>query len=308
MEKNSKAAILMSTFNGAEFLSEQLNSLMKQSHNDIEIFIRDDGSVDETIEIIEEYRNKYKNIHFFKGENIGFIKSFFELLRVSGNEFDYYFFCDQDDVWLEKKVSRAIDLLSKVDVDIPSLYFSRLQCVDKNLNFLRMSDVYADRDIGFGNAMVQNLATGCSVCFNKKARCLVVENGFPSNCLAHDWWMYLVVSCFGKVVFDKKSFILYRQHEKNTIGMGVTGIFSYFKRGQKFLKSRKKFGIIDQVQIFFFIYEKYLLPKTLKNVKEFCAVRSNWRSSFGMGFRRFYWRVLWLDSIFLRIFMIFRMY
>ncbi|MEG2279724.1 MAG: glycosyltransferase family 2 protein [Comamonas sp.] len=308
MKKNSKAAILLSTFNGAEFLSEQLNSLVNQSHSDIEIFVRDDGSVDETIEIIEVYKNRCKNIHLVKGENIGFIKSFFELLRISGNEFDYYFFCDQDDVWLENKVSRAICLLSEIDADKPSLYFSRLQFVDKELNFLRMSDIYEKRNIGFGNAMVQNIATGCSVCFNKKARYLVTENEFPDNCLAHDWWMYLVVSCFGKVVFDEESFILYRQHGKNTIGMSATGFFSYFKRGRKFLKNRKKFGIIDQMQIFFSIYKNHLLPRTLKNVEEFCNVRNRWRNSFTVGFRRFYWRVLPVDSIFLRIFIIFRMY
>ncbi len=100
--ENSRVQVLMSTYNGERFLEEQIESLLSQSWKNLEILIRDDGSTDGTMEILERYCMRYSNIQVFAGENVGVAKSFFELLEESDG--DFVAFCDQDDVWLEHKV------------------------------------------------------------------------------------------------------------------------------------------------------------------------------------------------------------
>ena len=105
--KNKEVVILISTYNGEKYLAEQLDSLLNQTYQNIKIFIRDDGSKDKTIDIIKEYQKKSEKIFLTEGKNIGFINSFFELLKLSNNA-DYYAYCDQDDVWMEDKIERAV--------------------------------------------------------------------------------------------------------------------------------------------------------------------------------------------------------
>ena len=89
---DKKVAVIMSTYNGEKFVSEQLDSILNQTYSNIEIVVRDDGSKDNTVNIIKEYQKKYNNIKLYEGENIGFIKSFFELLKLT--ESDYYACCE----------------------------------------------------------------------------------------------------------------------------------------------------------------------------------------------------------------------
>ena len=117
--ENKKVAILMSTYNGEKYLKEQIESLLAQTYGNIEIYIRDDGSKDNTIKIIKNYKEKYNNIVLKEGKNIGFINSFFELLNLC-NDADYYAYCDQDDVWMNDKIERAVKFLGKTDENKPA--------------------------------------------------------------------------------------------------------------------------------------------------------------------------------------------
>lgn len=126
---SKKVVILMSTYNGEKYIEEQLESLLNQTYSDIKIFIRDDGSKDRTKEIIKQFLQKSKNIFLIEGENIGFINSFFELLNISDTA-DYYAYCDQDDVWMEDKIERAVKFLEKSDSNKPVLYFSNSDYYD----------------------------------------------------------------------------------------------------------------------------------------------------------------------------------
>ncbi|HOV15546.1 MAG TPA: glycosyltransferase, partial [Spirochaetota bacterium] len=128
MEYCPKINILMSTYNGEKYLKEQLDSLLNQTYKNIKIYIRDDGSSDNTLNILKEY-NKENKINLFVGENIGFVKSFFWLIKNSDNA-DYYSFSDQDDVWFPGKLEKAINLLNKYDSQIPTLYFSNFDYYD----------------------------------------------------------------------------------------------------------------------------------------------------------------------------------
>ena len=125
----------MSTYNGEEFVAEQMDSILNQTYKNIEIVVRDDGSKDSTTKIIKEYQKKYKNIKLYEGENLGFIKSFFELLKLV--EADYYAYADQDDIWIENKIELAVNSLNKLDDSKPNMAFGNSDYYNENMQFIQ---------------------------------------------------------------------------------------------------------------------------------------------------------------------------
>ena len=115
--------VLMSTYNGEKYLSQQIESIINQKGNfDLRLIIRDDGSTDSTPEILEKYAKKYpKIISYYLEGNKGYNFAFFELLRFSPQA-DFYAFSDQDDVWIENKLDFAIKALQSANNNIPLLY------------------------------------------------------------------------------------------------------------------------------------------------------------------------------------------
>lgn len=208
--------VLLSTYNGKQYIREQLDSILNQSYQDIQIQIRDDGSSDGTIAILKEYSEKYDNIQYYVGKNIGACASFFELFNYKEYNADYYATCDQDDVWMEDKIEVAIKQLENYDQI--ALYCCRTQLVDEQLqpieDHLRN---YCPRP-SFGNALVENICTGCTIVFNQKLYQLI-KGKRPQYCVIHDMWLYQVASCFGTVIYDDQPYIYYRQHSGNVIGL-----------------------------------------------------------------------------------------
>lgn len=125
-----KVAILMSTYNGSRYLSEQIDSILCQEGADVTLYIRDDGSSDQTIDIIKKYAKKYQNIILTTGQNVGVGNSFMQLVYDCPDDFDYYAFSDQDDIWLKEKLKVAIDNIKQKDT--PTLYASNQMLVDEN--------------------------------------------------------------------------------------------------------------------------------------------------------------------------------
>ena len=155
--------------------------------------------------------NNYKNIFFTKGENIGFINSFFELLNMC-NSADYYAYCDQDDVWMEDKISRAVEYLSKLDDNKPALYFSNSDYYDSNLNYIATAE--KKKYYNFRNSLVECVTQGMTMVINKKTKEVISQNR-PEVCLYHDWWTYMICSGFGEIIYDDKSLVKYRRHNKS---------------------------------------------------------------------------------------------
>lgn len=235
-----KVQILMSTYNGDKYLREQLDSIIKQNYSNFSILIRDDGSTDNTLSILEEYKNKYGNIiSYYQGENIGVIKSFFDLMKNADNEASYYALSDQDDFWKINKIKRAVSEIQNIEIirDIPILYCSRTTLVDKDLNKLPISIRRTKVKPSFGNALVENICTGCTAVINKKLLNIVI-NHTPNFTVMHDWWLYLTASYFGKVIFDEKSFILYRQHDNNVLGSRTNYLNEFKIRLKQFKKNK----------------------------------------------------------------------
>jgi glycosyltransferase involved in cell wall biosynthesis len=227
-------AILLSTYNGGLYLKDLLDSLYSQVYQDFDIFVRDDGSLDNTRDILGQISCTHGRVYISCGENLGVVESFFNLLCSAPDSYDYYAFCDQDDIWQNNKLSSAIDQIEANDPGIPLLYFSRVEFVDAKLSHLGYSDI--PQEVSFEHTLVENLAPGCTMVINRSARKLIFSN-LPEFALMHDWWVLLVISAFGKVMYDSEPKILYRQHSSNVVG-GTTDRFkTNLKKIRPFIKS-----------------------------------------------------------------------
>lgn len=220
--KMKKVQILMSTYNGSKYLRVQLDSIIHQSYSELDLLIRDDGSTDGTQEILEEYALKYNWIHWYQGENIGVQKSFFHLIQNADLSASYFSFADQDDKWMVDKIARAVTIIQKLEQSNQKavLYCSDKCIVDEQLNPIDVTVSRPVRKITFGNALVQDMCTGCTAVMNRELL-EMIRTHMPQNIdsiIMHDWWFYLAGTCFGTVYYDKIPYIWYRQHGKNTSG------------------------------------------------------------------------------------------
>lgn len=210
--ETEKVQVLMSTYNGERFLREQIDSVLNQSWKNLDILIRDDGSKDQTREILKDYSEKHSNIHIFLEENCGVARSFFELLKKS--DADFMAFCDQDDIWMERKIEAAVIKLRQKHG--PVLYCSNKILTDSTGNPMNRQDSRKRRP-GFGNAVVECICTGCTTVMNRELA-EIIKTRLPDRAILHDWWSYLVACYVGTVIFDEHAYIKYRQHEQNVVG------------------------------------------------------------------------------------------
>jgi len=212
-----RIAVILSTYNGEKYLAEQIESILAQADADVRLLIRDDGSHDSTVELLQGFASRHSNVRCITGANKGITESFLMALTDADPDCQFFAFSDQDDVWDPRKLANAMETLrSAADPDLPLLYCSKLEVVDENLAHLAYTRPL--RDIGFRNALFQNVVSGCTIVMNRPARDLVLRGGVTRNILMHDWWCYLAVSAFGKVVYDEWAGIKYRQHANNQLG------------------------------------------------------------------------------------------
>lgn len=231
-----KVQVLLSTYNGEKYLREQIDSILNQEYKEITLLIRDDGSTDSTLDILREYTDKYENISYYAGDNLGVQNSFFDLMKAADKNADYYAFSDQDDVWLPEKIKRAVETLEKEVPEKPLLYASKTKLVNEKLEIIPVKIRKYALTPDFGNALVENICTGCTEVFNKELLNLV-DNKIPEFTVMHDWWLYLSAAAFGKVVYDTKAGILYRQHRDNEVGMRSDWLNEFHARMKNFRKS-----------------------------------------------------------------------
>ncbi|UJS25917.1 glycosyltransferase family 2 protein [Thiothrix winogradskyi] len=214
-------AILLCTYNGQRYLSEQLDSVATQTYPHWRMWVSDDGSQDDTPSILTEYRSKWFDgrLSIVQGPRQGFVANFLSLSCREEIQAEYYAFCDQDDVWEADKLQRALDCLQAVPADIPALYGSRTRLVDANNGELGLSAPFT-RSPGFAHALTQNIACGNTMVFNHAAIALLRDAGSKVAVVAHDWWLYLLVSgAGGQVFYDAYPGVRYRQHNSNLVGM-----------------------------------------------------------------------------------------
>jgi glycosyltransferase involved in cell wall biosynthesis len=230
-----KIHILLSTYNGEKYLKAQLDSIFEQTYKNFVLFIRDDGSSDHTVEIIQNYRKQNdfiaSRIRFVKGKNVGWQRSFWLLLEQSKGA-KYYAFCDQDDVWLPQKLEAAIDMLEKEDNIKPILYYANYSYCDEKLNMLHEAPK-PKMPLTFRNVMLYTPAFGFAIVINESLRHKALETSDKTG-LAHDGWVQKIAAALGIIIFDEKSRALYRRHG-NAVTAGNAGIgasISYWIRNE----------------------------------------------------------------------------
>jgi glycosyltransferase involved in cell wall biosynthesis len=208
----------MCTYNGARFLDEQLQSLAGQVYPVIHLHISDDGSTDDTLDILEHWRGRWTKGEFVvhQGPQKGFAENFRSLILRAPRD-HHVAFCDQDDIWHPDKLLVATDQLADFHAQA-TLYGSRSTLIDSDGTVIGTSRAFR-RPPGFGNALVQSLAGGNTMVLNAKAMELLTESARRTSFLMHDWWAYLLISgAGGHIVFDQTPHIDYRQHANNAIG------------------------------------------------------------------------------------------
>jgi len=224
MEKTegSEIVVLLATYNGGSYVLEQLESLRGQNYSNFDVLIRDDGSVDNTVEICSS----------FKGLNISIVpantklgpkENFLELLRMA-QDYKFYFFADQDDVWFSDKISKAKAILEISEG--PTLYCSNVYKWFSNGKIEATNFPIPEIPL----SIFENSAMGCTMAFNKQARDLILKAADAcSNVFMHDWFSLIVILLKGKVVFDSRPSLKYRIHKSQVIGYRQNGRLPNFK-------------------------------------------------------------------------------
>lgn len=238
MEKciSDKIAILMATYNSSQFIREQLDSLYSQSYMDWELYIHDDGSNDNTLDIIEQYSQRYKNIRVIGKEvkALGPKNNFMFLLNNA--DADYYLFCDHDDVWFPNKIELTIQQIKKneiADRSNPVLFHSDLHIVDTELKTISNSmwhyaKIRPDLLKKKNYVMVSCFITGCTLGINKATKELVKD--MPDKAIMHDWWIGVKAVMSGaKVISWPEATMYYRLHGHNDSGIPQVKLMPYLK-------------------------------------------------------------------------------
>jgi len=291
--------VLLATYNGSKFLREQLDSIDSQTLPASKITVRDDGSADGTLSLLEAWAAGRSGICLLRGPRLGVANNFFALLGNQDEDSEYFAFCDQDDVWLPEKIERAVLGLREYAVDEPLMYFSRVELVDENLKHLSFSRV--PKRIGFTNALVENVAIGCTVVLNRTARNLICER-LPQRALLHDWWCYLAIGALGKVIFDETPGIKYRQHGNNQIGGTTSRLESFKRRMERFFRPRGgSQRRSDQAEEFKRCFGGLLSAGHKGVLDRFLFVRGSIRERISYSAAMDVCRQSWLDGALLRV-------
>lgn len=268
-----KVNILMSTYNGQQFLAEQIRSIQEQTFSDWALLIRDDGSSDQTKDLLHDFARQDSRIRLIDVEeqnNLGVIKSFHRLVQYE--KADYYFFSDQDDVWLPDKLEVSLREAQSYPTDQPLMVYMDLTVVNQDLqvmteSMIRSQSHHANTELV--QELTENTVTGGVAMINHALAELWSET---EDILMHDWYLALLASALGKLVFIDKPGELYRQHADNVLGARTLS-----KRFKKWIRPHILFKVYwdliknSQKQASFLL-DKPLLPAHRELVEAFVTI------------------------------------
>ncbi|HEO0563340.1 TPA: glycosyltransferase family 2 protein [Streptococcus agalactiae] len=303
-----KVNILMATYNGEKFLAQQIESIQKQTFKEWNLLIRDDGSSDKTCDIIRNFTAKDSRIRFInenEHHNLGVIKSFFML--VNYEVADFYFFSDQDDVWLPEKLSVSLEAAKHKASDVPLLVYTDLKVVNQELNILQDSMIRAQShhaNTTLLPELTENTVTGGTMMINHA----LAEKWFtPNDILMHDWFLALLAASLGEIIYLDLPTQLYRQHDNNVLGARTMDKrFKILREGPKSIFTRYWKLIHDSQKQASLIVDKYgdiMTANDLELIKCFIKIdkqpfmtRLRWLWKYGYGKNQFKHQVVfkWL--------------
>jgi hypothetical protein len=236
--------------------------------------IRDDGSDDDTLQILEDYCCKHHRFAFYSGHGMGPGASFFDLLKRAGPDAAYSHFCDQDDHWLEDKVTRAVNKLENAPSHLPLLYCSRVVIGNAELKPLRLSDL-PRRGLTFANAIVECPVWGSTVSINPKARELALKQP-PTFFSMHDSWLYLIMSAFGLVLYDGSPTMVHRRHDQNSSQIPATSRDRLHTAWRRYRERGRERPMVRQAGEFQRLFGEQLAPDKRAVLDRFLDARKHW--------------------------------
>lgn len=210
--------VLISTYNGEKYIREQIDSILAQTWPHIQIYVRDDGSTDATLEILKQYEN-IGAITLFRGENIGYARSFLTLLQKAGQG-GAWAFCDQDDVWEKDKILWAMQWFAQQDSTCPLLFHSAYELVSDDLSQTLGTVLPPQRPIEFHTVMTDCVYQGFSLVMNAQLRELILMCDLNRR-FAHDWMACLLVQKFGVARYDERVACRHRRHDASISGLSL---------------------------------------------------------------------------------------
>ena len=231
----NRTAVILSTYNGKKFVSEQIRTIMSQSEP-VDLYIRDDGSEDGTKELLNVISQGYagRKVYLEFGDHVGIVDSYLSLIYSISSNYQFVAFSDQDDLWKPEKLQIGILKLESVGSSKPAIYGSNVIISDAH-GYPKNTES-SHKFPSFVGSLVENIIIGCTLIMNNKAL-EVVQRYRPNNSrniIMHDWWIYSLISYLGgQIVFDRKAYIYYRQHEKNAVGV-KTGLRKSYARLKRF--------------------------------------------------------------------------
>ena len=298
MKKNFSVCILLSTYNGEKYLEALLQSIFNQTYwNCCTLFVRDDGSTDKTVNILKKYESVGK-ITLVCGDNLGFVKSFFWLMK-NAPESDYYAFADQDDIWKNNKIEHGLSVIKNENQEQPLLYFSDYAIIDADGELLNEHYTSQKLHPSFFTSMTYNQASGFTMLLNKKLKnSLVIIT--PKKGQYHDYWVYLYANAFGKILYDNFICAYYRRHGNNESETTIKGFNLFKKRFKHFFV--KGLGNANETTLNDFRKYFYndLSEENKKIIDLFCS-KINLKSSLLKVFYSKRYRPSLLDEICIRI-------
>jgi glycosyltransferase involved in cell wall biosynthesis len=281
-----KVAVLMCTMQAQHFLAEQLNSIATQTHPAWAIWASDDGSDDYTHAILEYYQSHWgeDRISIHAGPAEGSTANFLSLTCRADIEADYFAYADQDDIWEADKLERAVAWLQTIPEDVPALYGSRTLLVDARNQHIGYSPLF-EQPPSFRNALVQSIAGGNTMVFNRAARELLRAAGENVEAVTHDWWAYMLVSsCGGKVHYDVYPTVRYRQHASNQFGSNISPM-AQFKRARLLVQGRFR-GWVDANINALQRVRHLMTPENQQVLDDFMRARRRWVGARLLGLKR----------------------
>jgi glycosyltransferase involved in cell wall biosynthesis len=268
-------SVILTTYNGSNYIKKQVESILKQTVLPDEIIICDDNSNDDTVSQLNTYINPSIKI-FVNDKQLGAVENFKQAAKLAQHG-NWLAFSDQDDIWVPQKLKKLIDEMQLIDDGItPAMVYSDLAVIDKNDNIISPS--FWDRQkirpdkINLATLLYGNVVTGCTVLINYP----MVQELFcmENNDYLHDEWLSLIAYSFGKVKFLNETLVLYRQHENNITfseDYKIPGFIDSIKEDFNYLIGKKKFlpHQFNLAKAFFLQYRNKLGSKQISIFENF---------------------------------------
>lgn len=224
--------IVLATYNGENYLREQMDSLLAQTYDNIVIEVCDDGSTDRTVDLVREYVARDERVHLHQNtHNLGYVKNFLEGMKRS--RAPYIMLCDQDDIWRRDKVEVTLEAMQREEgkgTEGPVLVFTDAMNFDSDsgadTGLFHESSHLDVKKVDTAHLFMENKCIGCTMMMNHEVLAYLEE--LPEEIRVHDWWLALICSHFGKIVYLPEATLRYRQHAGNMIG--GSSYSSYLKK------------------------------------------------------------------------------